>query len=304
MHASSQSSDRPDRIPVVLRLLFVLGLLYLFLVAVGLMGGSIKAMGKGVAGADLFAGIANPFAALAVGVLATVLVQSSSTTTATIVGLVGQSGPSALPLATAVPMIMGANIGTTITNTLVSIGHVRQGAEFRRAFAAATVHDFFNLLCVAILLPIELATGFLQSAAISTTDVIAGKSSGVRVPQSDQVGSEVRQLLGPGLTSGRRLRRPDPCRPDLDRRYRARVRVLGLHHQEHASVDLRQTGDRSQQRPRTLRPDRHRCRHTDDRRGAVLEHHDFTARADVCGRRPEVAQRVPDHARRQTSARP
>ena len=41
-------------------------------------------------------------------------------------------------------MIMGANIGTTVTNTIVSVGHIRQGPEFRRAFAAATVHDFFQ----------------------------------------------------------------------------------------------------------------------------------------------------------------
>ena len=46
-------------------------------------------------------------------------------------------------------MIMGANIGTTVTNTLVSLGHIRQPAEFKRAFAAATVHDFFNVLAVA-----------------------------------------------------------------------------------------------------------------------------------------------------------
>ena len=54
-------------------------------------------------------------------------------------------------------MIMGANIGTTVTNTLVSLGHIRQSKEFKRAFAAATVHDFFNVIAVAILLPLELA---------------------------------------------------------------------------------------------------------------------------------------------------
>ncbi len=165
------------RFETVFRLLLVFALLYAFLVAINLMGSSIKAMGKDTAG-GMFDGISNPFAALAVGVLATVLVQSSSTTTATIVGLVGQSGPNALPLATAVPMIMGANIGTTITNTIVSIGHVRQGQEFRRAFAAATVHDFFNLSCVAIMLPIELATGALQKSSVWLTGILSGSSSG------------------------------------------------------------------------------------------------------------------------------
>ncbi|MDF1739611.1 MAG: Na/Pi symporter, partial [Verrucomicrobiales bacterium] len=61
-----------------------------------------------------------------------------------------------LPVGIAIPMIMGANIGTTITNTLVSLGHVRNGTEFKRAFAAATIHDFFNLISVVIFLPLEM----------------------------------------------------------------------------------------------------------------------------------------------------
>jgi len=179
-----------------LRILLVLGLIYAFLVAIGLMGGSIKAMGKDTAG-SMFDGISNPFAGLAVGVLATVLVQSSSTTTATIVSMVGQAGPSALPLTTAVPMIMGANIGTTITNTIVSIGHVRRGQEFRRAFAAATVHDFFNLMCVVVMLPIELATGFLEKSAIHLTGFLAGGPSGAefKSPIKAAVKATVKQIV-------------------------------------------------------------------------------------------------------------
>ena len=72
-------------------------------------------------------------------------------------------------------MIMGANIGTTVTNTLVSLGSIRQSDEFKRAFAAATVHDFFNLLAMLILLPIELATGVLSSIAESITEALAGR---------------------------------------------------------------------------------------------------------------------------------
>lgn len=64
----------------------------------------------------------------------------------------------------AIPMVMGANLGTTITNTIVSLGHIRDRGEFRRAFAAATVHDFFNLLAVFIFLPLELMFGLLQRA--------------------------------------------------------------------------------------------------------------------------------------------
>ncbi|MCB9915185.1 MAG: Na/Pi cotransporter family protein [Planctomycetes bacterium] len=162
------------RAEVFLRLVLVLLLLGGFLVAIQCMGDAFKLMGEGASEA-LFENVKNPFAALAVGILATVLVQSSSTTTSMIVALVG-SGE--LPLAYAVPMVMGANIGTTITNTLVSIGHVRQSAPFRRAFAAATVHDFFNLLCVVVLLPLELGTGALSHTAEFLTRHLAGAGGG------------------------------------------------------------------------------------------------------------------------------
>jgi sodium-dependent phosphate cotransporter len=166
----TSEQDGKRALEVLARVLLVFLLLAGFLVAIQCMGGSFKLMGEGTS-ESLFEGIANPFSALAVGILATVLVQSSSTTTSMIVALVG-SGE--LEVQQAVPMIMGANIGTTVTNTLVSIGHVRESAAFRRAFAAATVHDFFNLLCVAVLLPLELFTGFLSKTAIALTGFFSG----------------------------------------------------------------------------------------------------------------------------------
>ena len=73
-------------------------------------------------------------------------------------------------------MIMGANIGTTVTNTLASLGHLRRSSEFKEAFAAATVHDYFNVLAVSVLLPIELLTGVLSNAATSISDALLGGS--------------------------------------------------------------------------------------------------------------------------------
>ncbi len=59
----------------------------------------------------------------------------------------------------AIPIVMGANIGTSVTNTIVSMAQSGDRREFRRAFAGATVHDMFNWLTVLVLLPIEWATG-------------------------------------------------------------------------------------------------------------------------------------------------
>lgn len=168
------AAARHRRMPPWARLLLVLGLLYLFLVGVRLLEGGIKGV-TGGASDSLFEGITNPLAALAVGILATVLVQSSSVTTATIVALVAAGS---LSMDAAVPMIMGANIGTTVTNTLVSLGHSRKSDEFRLALTAATMHDFFNVLAVAIILPLELAFGVVSKPAAAIAEAFAGEVGG------------------------------------------------------------------------------------------------------------------------------
>jgi len=150
-----------NMVKTFLKILSVGVLLYLFLVSIGLMGAAFKGFGKGFA-ENLIRTTSNPFIGLFIGILATSIVQSSSTTTSIVVGIVGAGG---LTVANAIPLIMGANIGTTVTNTLVSLGHVNRKEEFRRAISAATVHDFFNLICVAIMFPLELATGFLEKSA-------------------------------------------------------------------------------------------------------------------------------------------
>lgn len=136
----------------LLRTVLLVFFLYFFLFFLDLMGGSFKVLGGCTAGA-MFDGLSNPIAGLMVGILATVLVQSSSTSTSIVVSLVGAD---AMTVPVAIPVIMGANIGTSVTNTLVSFGQVNDDDEFERAFAGATVHDMFNFLSVAVLLPIEL----------------------------------------------------------------------------------------------------------------------------------------------------
>lgn len=152
--------------------LAVLALVYLLLAAVGGIGDGFKAA-AGDNARELFAFASNPLIALVVGLVATALIQSSSTVTSIIVGLVA----GGLPLSIAIPMAMGANIGTSLTSTLVSLGHVRNGPEFRRAFAAATVHDSFNLLAVAVLLPIEVLFHPLERLSASLAQLIYSDAS-------------------------------------------------------------------------------------------------------------------------------
>ena len=158
--------------PTVVRASFVIGLIYTFLVGVSSLESGIKVMGADTQ-ESLFSSVSNPVAGLFIGILGTVLVQSSSASTSVIVGLVGTG---ALGVGDAVPMVMGANIGTTVTNTLVALAHMRQSEEFKRAFAAATVHDFFNLMAVGILLPVELATGVLSTLAENISSRLVGSA--------------------------------------------------------------------------------------------------------------------------------
>ncbi|GGC61478.1 Na/Pi symporter [Hoyosella rhizosphaerae] len=167
--------------------------IYVLITAVGLIGSGFKAA-TGDQAAQLFQFAANPFVGLMIGVLATAATQSSSTTTSITVGLVA----GGLPLAIAIPVLMGANIGTTLTNTLVSLGMVRDKEGFKRAFAAATVHDFFNLIAVAIFLPLELAFGLLARASGWLSEQTSGTDGGLFAAVFGSIGVFVKAVTTPG----------------------------------------------------------------------------------------------------------
>ena len=150
-----------EKLLTVLKIFGVFACLYLFLIGIGGMGAAFKGEFKDTA-ARLLEATKSPIVGLFIGILATTIVQSSSTTTSLIVGLVAAG---AVDVGGAIFMVMGANVGTTVTAKIVSLGHITQKSEFRRAFAAASLHDTFNIITVAVLLPLELAFGFLESAA-------------------------------------------------------------------------------------------------------------------------------------------
>ena len=168
----ARQSPPQDSPSAVTRLVTVLLLLFAFLVGVKGLGEGFKLLG-GYFLQLIFTTADNPFIGLVVGILATTIVQSSSVTTSMIVGLVA-APESPLPLSNAVPMIMGANIGTTVTATVVSLAHMGRREEFERAFPVAVCHDVFNYVTVLLLLPLELTTGFLQRIAVGLGTLLEG----------------------------------------------------------------------------------------------------------------------------------
>jgi solute carrier family 34 (sodium-dependent phosphate cotransporter) len=146
------------------------GLIYLLICAVSIISRGFAGL-TGDAAHSMFAFAENPWVGLSVGVLGTVLIQSSTTTTAIAVTAVGSG---ALPIRGAIPIILGANVGTTVTTTLVALTFIGSRTEFRRALAASTIHDFYNLLALLIFFPIELIWHPLERISRTLTNALYG----------------------------------------------------------------------------------------------------------------------------------
>ena len=164
------AKHEPSRLATLVSVVSFLAMLYLFFSSISLMSDAFNLGGAGLA-EQLLTMASDPVAGLLIGFLATSLIQSSSTTTTIVVTMVAGG---TLPIALAVPIIMGANIGTTTTNTIVALGHVTRPAEFERAFAASTVHDFFNLIAAFTILPLEVLFHPVERTAVFLQSVFAG----------------------------------------------------------------------------------------------------------------------------------
>jgi len=142
--------------------------IYFFLLSINLISTSFAMMGSVMAESFLNA-TSNPFIGLFIGLLVTAILQSSSTvTTMTVAAVAG----STISFEAAIPIIMGANIGTTLTSTLVSLGYMPKKNEFRKAISAGTAHDIFNILIVIILFPLELNFQILSGLSTTFVDTI------------------------------------------------------------------------------------------------------------------------------------
>jgi len=161
--------------------LAALGAFVLFLLAIELLVASLKVLGESATETILLA-TSNPFTAFFIGLLVTAIIQSSSTTTSLTVAMVASGS---LSIESAVPIVMGANIGTTITSTLISLGFINKKKEFQRAVAAGTYHDFFNILTAVILFPLEYYYNFLSQLAIVLTSWIYRGNPATAVGKTD-----------------------------------------------------------------------------------------------------------------------
>ncbi|MCT1450849.1 Na/Pi symporter [Corynebacterium sp. p3-SID1194] len=173
--------------------------IWLLLNGVGMIGDGFK-MAAGDQAKELFSFAENPFVGLAIGIVTTAIIQSSSTTTSIVVGMIA----GGLPLNIAIPMLFGANMGTSVTSTLVALGLAGNKKQFRNGFSMATVHDFFNLIAISIFFTLEMLTGFLGKTATAIAPSLTGSGEGVIAGAFEALGDFIDMITEPlvGLASG------------------------------------------------------------------------------------------------------
>jgi sodium-dependent phosphate cotransporter len=99
-----------------------------------------------------------------------------------------------LPVPIAIPMIMGSNIGTSITNGIASLGFVGGSKEeFKQAFAASVVLDLFNLFAALIFFPLEILFHPLEFLSRASANLFLGDKD-ISVDDFDLVGAMIRPV--------------------------------------------------------------------------------------------------------------
>ncbi len=154
-------------------LLAIIAVFAMFFWSLDLMTSSFKLISKETV-VEILSFTSNPFISLFVGIFITAVIQSSSTTTSLIVAIVASGS---LSLENAIPMVMGANIGTSLTNTLIAISYINNNREFKNALSCASTHDFFNIMTVAVLFPLEYYYNILSSLSSDVASLFNVSSS-------------------------------------------------------------------------------------------------------------------------------
>jgi hypothetical protein len=150
-----QVTRKEPNLMVGLKLFAIFSTLYFFMWSSSLLSQAFNLASYHYAGHFIRTSgfLQNPLIGLMVGVITTVVFQSSGAVTSVLVTIVGSG---VLNVRQSIPIIMGANLGTSVTNTVVSLIVYRKKQNFEIAMTAGIVHDMYNMMSVVFMLPIEL----------------------------------------------------------------------------------------------------------------------------------------------------
>ena len=145
------------RLKILLLLIPMVFLLYCFICSLSILTISLRLLCSNVSGSILTnANLQNPILGLMMGVVATVIIHSSSATTSLVVALVASG---VISLRQGIPVIMGTNVGTSFTSTMVSLSNIKKVDQYELGFSVAVIHDIFNWLTIMFVLPLEIGIG-------------------------------------------------------------------------------------------------------------------------------------------------
>ena len=126
------------------------------------MSGAVKPLAKVPEFTQMFTLFSNPVLGVLTGALLTAVIQSSSASVGILQAL---SATGAVTYASAIPIIMGQNIGTCVTALISSVG------ANRNARRAAFIHLYFNIIGVSVFLALYLAVSALYPLPFSDDPV-------------------------------------------------------------------------------------------------------------------------------------
>lgn len=152
-------ASKKEKVKNIGMVIFSFGLLF---EGIEIMGSVMKPLASSPVFIELMSKVKDlPVLGVLLGMIMTVVVQSSSATIAVLQNFASQAGPdgvtSVIGLAGAIPILLGDNIGTTITALLASIG------QSKNAKRTAIAHSVFNITgSIVFLFLIPVLTGFVQ----------------------------------------------------------------------------------------------------------------------------------------------
>jgi sodium-dependent phosphate cotransporter len=145
---------------VVGHFVIFVGFVYGYFFGIVLLGAGAEVVGGCQIG-SLFENTTNPITYILVGILTTCICQSSTAANFVIGSLVGDI----LSVQNGIYIMMGANLGNTVINSILVLVHGFNKSELERVVAGASVNDFFFFYAILIFLPLEAVSGILYHLA-------------------------------------------------------------------------------------------------------------------------------------------
>ena len=133
----------------IFNVLTMIGGLALFLYGMETMGDGLAKMAGGKLERILEKLTSNPIKGVLLGVVVTAVIQSSSATTVMVVGFVNSG---IMKLSQAISIIMGANIGTTVTSWILSLAGVEGGNLFTNLLKPTSFSPILALIGIILIM--------------------------------------------------------------------------------------------------------------------------------------------------------